>query len=247
MRTIAGVLADALGRAARLGPGTPVKLTVAGRTDAGVHAVGQVVHVDVPGAWDEASCRALRHGINARLAPEVVVAEVSVTGAAFDARRSAMSREYRYYVLNGEVEDPFLAATSWYVRDPLDLPAMRLACDALIGEHDFSAFCRRPRGSSGPLAREVLRASWGRASWGRASRDGAGCTAELLVFRIEATSFCHQMVRSIVGMMVRIGRHKLRAADVLQIMASGDRSRAGAPAPPAGLFLMRVSYGEEGR
>jgi len=135
-------------------------------------------------------------------------------------------------VLNQPTPDPFLAATAWHVEVPLDIARMRLACDPLIGEHDFSSFCRRPKGDGEvSLVRRVLDARW--------TDDGDG----LLRFDIEATAFCHQMVRSIVGTLVDVGRGRLRAGQVKGILAARDRGAAGEPAPPHGLSLEEVVYG----
>jgi tRNA pseudouridine38-40 synthase len=230
VRSVAGELAAALAKV--LGHG--VTLTCAGRTDAGVHAWGQVVHFDAAALPDGA---ALQRSLNKMLAPAVVVRSVEVAPRGFDARRSATGRRYRYSVLNRPVPDPFLAATAWHVEEPLDLRAMNLACDPLIGEHDWSSFCRRPPGADpalGPasLVRVVRRARW--LDLG----DG------LLRFDVEASAFCHQMVRSLVGTLVAVGRARVRAGDMLGIIRAKDRARAGEPAPPHGLCLHEVLYPE---
>jgi tRNA pseudouridine38-40 synthase len=227
VRTVGGTLAAALERVL----GHPVELTCAGRTDAGVHAWGQVVSFDT---WGEpVDPTLLQRSVNRQCGPRIVVREAGVAPEGFDARRSARSRRYRYTVLNRPVADPFLAATTWHVDEPLDLPAMRLACDPLIGEHDFSSFCRRPRTSSGAppsLVRRVLGAGW------RDLGDG------LLRFEIEATSFCHQMVRSVVGTLVETGTGRKRAGEVRAIVEARDRSAAGQLAPAHGLCLWEVRY-----
>ena len=138
-RTVAGELATAIATVVR----HRVELTCAGRTDAGVHALGQVVHVDVRPEVDMAR---LAKGVNAMLGPAIVVQSVSVAPAGFDARHSARARSYRYLVLEAPTPDPLLAHVSWHVRGPLDRRAMAAGADALIGEHDFRAFCRRARG-----------------------------------------------------------------------------------------------------
>ncbi len=165
-------------------------------------------------------------------APKIVVRQVDLVQADFDARRSATARVYRYSVLNCPVADPFLARTAWHVAAPLDLGAMRLSCDPLIGEHDFSSFCRRPRGTTSDevsLTRRVIDARW----------EEVG---DVLRFDIEASSFCRQMVRSVVGTMVEMGRGRQRAGDMLAIREARDRSRSGQPAPPHGLCLWKVRY-----
>jgi tRNA pseudouridine38-40 synthase len=224
-RTVAGVLAGALETVLR----HPVVLTCAGRTDRGVHAWGQVVTFDVSEVPDVA---ALARSVNKLLHAEVVVRAVEVAEPDFDARRSATGRSYRYTVLNRSEPDPFLAATAWQVEAPLDLRAMQLACDPLIGEHDFSSFCRRPPDPDAQLVRRVRRAEW------RDLGDG------LLGFEIEASAFCHQMVRSLVGTLVDVGLGRKKAGDMAWILRSRDRAHAGSPAPPHGLCLWGVSYGE---
>ncbi len=225
VRTVGGTLGAALERVLR----HPVDLTVAGRTDAGVHATGQVVSFDARA--DGLDLGRVQRAVNRMLRPAIVVRSAEVAPAGFDARFSARARRYRYLVLNRPTPDPFLAATAWHVEAPLALTTMRLACDPLIGEHDFSSFCRRPKGDAAPLVRRVLDARW--------HDQGDG----LLRFDIEATAFCHQMVRSIVGTMVDVGRGRRRAGEVKGILAARDRSAAGEPAPPHGLCLEQVVYG----
>jgi tRNA pseudouridine38-40 synthase len=236
--TVAGVLSRALGRTTR----TTVSLTCAGRTDAGVHALDQVVHFDLPAdrsaTLDPA---ALVQSCNRQLAPSIVVREAAVAPDGFDARRSATARRYRYLVVNAPVADPLLAATTWQVADRLDLRSMRAAADTLIGEHDFRAFCRRVPGTSpdDPIVRRVLDARWDRLS-------GPGvvpAVGHLLSFEIEANAFCHQMVRSLVGTLVDVGRGRSRPSDMLWILRSADRAQASQPAPPQGLCLVAVRYG----
>jgi tRNA pseudouridine38-40 synthase len=229
VRTVAGELGGALGRFL----GHEVELTVAGRTDAGVHARAQVVTFDVADDYVTSDLEALVRSVNHQCGPTVAAREAEVVPPEFDARFSARSRRYRYLVLNRPHPDPFLAAISWHVERPLDRWAMDLACDPFIGEHEFSAYCRRPKhrdGSVGSLVRRVKEATW--------TADGDG----LLRFEIEASSFCHQMVRSIVGTMVAVGHGRLRAGDVAGIIRSGDRSKAGDLAPPQGLTLWSVAY-----
>jgi tRNA pseudouridine38-40 synthase len=242
--TVGGSLRAALERVLRL----PVELTCAGRTDTGVHARGQVVTLDVPSAaLDELArrdrrasgdgTRRLRDAVNALVGPAVVVTAVSAVEADFDARFSARSRTYRYTVWNAEVPDPFLADRAWWVDQPLDVVRMQAACGHLLGEHDFSCCCRRPRPadpSAAPvsLVRRVLGADWSE------STDRPG----LLTFEITATAFCHQMVRSITGLVVDVGRGRRSPDDVAAVLASRDRSRAGQLAPPHGLVLWAVQY-----
>lgn len=223
MPTVGGALAAALERHLR----HTVELTCAGRTDSGVHAWGQVVTFD---AREDADPVALQRALNRALRPSIVVREASVAQPGFDARRSATGRVYRYSIRNDPIADPFSATTAWHVPAPLDLPAMRLACDALHGEHDFSSFCRRPPVPGASLVRIVRDARWHDLGEGR------------LRFDIEASAFCHQMVRSIVGTLVDIGLGKRKAGQMTSILRAGDRAKAAQPAPPHGLCLWQVLY-----
>jgi tRNA pseudouridine38-40 synthase len=166
--------------------------------------------------------------------PAVAVRDAAEVAADFDARWSATGRRYRYLVLNRPDPDPFLARTAWHVERPLDRYAMALACDPLIGEHDFAAFCRRPKRSTGQadasLVRRVAEAGW--------SDDGDG----VLRFEIEAGAFCHQMVRSVVGTLVEVGAGRRKAGEMAGIIRAGDRAGAGDLAPPHGLTLVAVRY-----
>ena len=162
--------------------------------------------------------------------PAASAAEISAalrTEFGMDLSPKAAS-SYRYSILNRAVPDPFLAETTWHVAHPLDLRAMRLACDPLYGEHDFASFCRRTEGSS--LVRRVRFADW--------SDLGDG----LLRFDIEASSFCQQMVRSLVGTMIEIGLGKRRAGDMAEVLRARDRQMAGEVAPAHGLCLWEVTY-----
>jgi tRNA pseudouridine38-40 synthase len=227
VRTVAGVLSDTIATVV----GHVVELTCAGRTDKGVHARAQVVtfdadpeRVDLPG---------LVRSVNRMCGPAIAVTGASFVDDDFDARFSATARRYRYRIVNRPAPDPFQAHLAWHVDEPLSIPAMALACDPLIGEHDFAAFCRRPKRRDGEVASLVRRVT--EATW---HDDGGGD----LRFEIEATSFCHQMVRSMVGTLVDVGRGKTYAGDLLAIIRSADRRRAGDLAPPHGLALWSVRY-----
>jgi tRNA pseudouridine38-40 synthase len=221
--TVGGALAGALERYLR----HTVELTCAGRTDTGVHAWGQVVTFD---ARADAEPAALQKAVNRALRPRIVVRAAEVADPGFDARRCATGRTYRYTVRNDPVADPFSATTAWHVAAPLDLAAMRLACDGLIGEHEFSSFCRRPPVPGASLVRVVRDARWVDLGGG------------MLRFEIEASAFCHQMVRSIVGTLVDVGLGRKKAGDMVAIVRAASRARAGQPAPPHGLCLWEVSY-----
>jgi tRNA pseudouridine38-40 synthase len=228
VRTVAGDLAVAIAKVL----GHPVDITCAGRTDAGVHAWGQVVTFDAAGTPADVDLCALQRSLNKMLAPHVAIRDAAVAAPDFDARHSALWRSYRYTVLNRPVPDPFLAGTAWHLEAPLDVRAMQLASDPLLGEHDFAAFCRRPVPEAS-LVRWVLEVGWVELGHG------------LLRFDIRASAFCHQMVRSIVGLMVAVGQGRKRAGDVAAIVRAGQRSGAGSPAPPHGLCLWEVGYGED--
>jgi tRNA pseudouridine38-40 synthase len=242
--TVAGTLVAALARVTRCDP--PPVLVCAGRTDAGVHARGQVVHADLPsplpavrrrGNEQVMAARDLVEALNRQLAPRIVVREAAPAPAGFDARRSAVARRYRYLIWSCPRPDPLLAPLAWHVPADLDLRAMAGASDALIGSHDFRAFCRRAPGTSAdqPIVRRVRRAEW---------RELAGPVpgGRLLRFDVEADSFCHQMVRSLVAVVVEVGRGREDTAGVVRRLRSGVRTGAPRPAPPEGLCLVGVRY-----
>ncbi|CAB4341230.1 unannotated protein [freshwater metagenome] len=232
--TVAGTIRAELERCVE----HPIVLSVAGRTDAGVHAWGQVISFDVDtdlvGSGKGSPAR-LARAINQQSVPAIVVRDAELAAADFDARFSAVTRSYRYTIVNRPVPDPFLAATSWWVPQDLDLHSLQLGCDALYGLHNFSSFCRRPKpnpvtGFEPSLMRRVHDASWHEVG------DG------ILRFDITASSYCHQMVRSIVGTLIEMGRGTRRPGEMAGIIRAQDRSVAGGVAPPQGLCLWEVGY-----
>jgi tRNA pseudouridine38-40 synthase len=252
IETVGGVLGAALSKMV----GTEVAVTCAGRTDVGVHALGQVIHADLPadvverwlaseprrfGPVDAQAqsvqtprdLRGLAKSLTTQCGPAIVVSRALLAPPGFDARHSAVARRYRYEILRG-VADPLLRSTTWNVPGELDLAAMRMAADVVLGEHDFSAFCRRPPGHEGPLTRRVAEVKVAQGECGRR-----------LVVEIEANAFCHQMVRALVGALVAVGQGKLTAADVLSLLKQGERSPAAQPAPAQGLCLVLVRYPDE--
>ena len=236
VRTVMGELRGAIEKVARM----PVLPVGAGRTDAGVHGWGQVVSLDLP---EDLELADLQRRINRMLGPAIAVRQATwADDPEFSARFSALWRHYRYHVVNTPVPDPFMATTAWHVPQPLDLWAMRLACDPLIGEHDFSSFCRRPKVPAGQtppsMRRRVISADWHEVHDDRAPDGG------LLRFEIRANAFCHQMVRSIVGTLVEVGLGKIKAGDLMGILLAEDRQAAGQVAPPHGLVLWEVGYPE---
>ena len=213
----------------------PVDPVGAGRTDAGVHGWGQVVSLDLPERMDLVS---LQRRVNKMCGPSIIVRDLQwCDDPAFNARFDAIYRQYRYHIVNSPAPNPFMARTAWHVSEPLQVWAMQLACDPLIGEHDFSTFCRKPKISDDAqppsMIRRVLSAEW---------REVPGDVPGLLRFEIRATAFCHQMVRAIVGTLVEVGLGKRVAGDMRGVLMQQQRSVAGQVAPPHGLVLWEVGY-----
>ena len=222
IRTIEGVLTERLETVLR----HPVRLSVAGRTDAGVHARGQVASFRTDaGVGPER----LQRAVNGALAPEVVVLDAGAAPDGFDARLSATGRVYVYRIDEDEVPDPFTARFVWHRPGRLALPSMRRAARSLVGEHDFASFCRHP-GEDRSTVRRLRRLTL--------SRRG-----RLLEVRAESDAFLHQMVRSLVGTLVDAGDGRLDPAGIPGILEARDRSAAGRLAPARGLTLERVTYG----
>lgn len=234
VRTVMGDLTTAISTVVR----RAVDLTGAGRTDAGVHGWGQVVSGDLPADVDLVD---LQRRLNKLCAPAIAVRAATWADDDFDARFSAEWRHYRYDIWNAPTPNPLLAGRTWWVRAPLELWAMREAADAVIGEHDFASFCRRPKvrdGDAEPsLVRRVLS-----VAWTDVTEAGLADAGRLLRFEIRATAFCHQMVRSIVGTLVDVGAGRLTPAAMRSILRARNRSAAGQVAPPTGLTLWEVGY-----
>jgi tRNA pseudouridine38-40 synthase len=233
-RTVEGVVAAALGEMLRM-PGVP-RLTVAGRTDAGVHARGQVAHADVPvAAWAATADRG--QGSVARLArllpPDVRARAAAPAPDGFDARFSALWRRYSYRVC----DDPAAAdpvrrhETLWYFRR-LDVPAMNEAARSCLGEHDFAAFCRRRAGAT--TIRALRRLEW--------QRDDAG----VLVASVVADAFCHSMVRSLVGALIAVGEGRRPPGWPAALLAAKARDPAVRVMAPHALCLEEVGYPPDG-
>ena len=221
--TVQGDLEDALNRIIR----TDVETFGAGRTDAGVHALGQVVSVsDAPDDIDETK---LRDSLNSMLSPSIAVTSVRRVHNEFHARFSALSRMYVYAVLVGETPDPFLAGTTLYHPGPLDIHAMNEAAGALTGERDFSSFGRVPEGGSPDRLLYELRC------W----KSGS-----VVRIRARASSFIQQMVRSLVGTLLQVGEGRRRPDEMQSILEAKDRSAAGSVVSPQGLCLVSVEYDE---
>ena len=229
--SVQGVLEDALARF----EGGPVTVHGAGRTDAGVHALGQVASVEVTFAHDPAT---LARALNAQLPDDVRVLAVEDAAPGFHARFDARSKTYRYCIRNGPVASPFERPFAWHVPQPLDVEAMRQAASRLLGRHDFSAF--RSIGTDVADSVRTLHASAivetaGAIPW-------LGDDGPLLTYEVTGDGFLRHMVRAIVGTLVEVGRGWRDPAQMDALLQSGDRARAGATAPPHGLFLVRVVY-----
>lgn len=220
LRTIQGELEAALETVL----GYQVDTAVAGRTDAGVHALGQVVSFSADGL----DPYRLRRSLNGIVGPEIGVTEISEAPEGFHARFSAHWRRYRYQIDCSPVANPLTRHTVWHVGKQLDVDDMRMATAPLIGEHDFGSFCRRIDESSN--TRRVDEAAW---------VIGEG---SLLEFWIRANAFCQQMVRSIVGFAYDVGRGFADAASAQDVLEARDRARVATVAPPHGLTLWEVGY-----
>jgi tRNA pseudouridine38-40 synthase len=217
-------------RALALVAAHPVEVTCAGRTDAGVHALGQVAHFDTQA---ERPLRGWVLGANGHLPADVALAWAAVVGGDFHARYAARSRTYRYRILNRAARAPLAVDRAWLVHAELDAERMHAAAQALVGEHDFSAF--RAAECQAPLpVRRLLRIA--------VERRGPS-----LVVEVTANAFLQHMVRNIVGSAVRVGEGARPLEWLGEVLASRDRRRAGPTAPAAGLYLAAVEYAPEHR
>ena len=220
-RTVQGALEDALLPI----EGTRVVVHAAGRTDAGVHAAGQVISFSLA---SQIPCDALARALNVRLDQDVRVMHAEDAPETFNARFDARTKTYHYAIYQASVVPPPLRHFVWHIPRALDVAAMNEAAAALVGEHDFAAF-RAAGGDVVTTRREILASHV-------VSRDGQ------VVYEVTGTGFLRHMVRNIVGTLVDIGRGRRPVEDMIRVLLSGDRAHASATAPPQGLTLVRVDY-----
>ncbi|GAB3659195.1 tRNA pseudouridine(38-40) synthase TruA [Actinocorallia lasiicapitis] len=226
-RTVQGTIEDALAKIMRLDP--PPMLTVAGRTDAGVHATGQVAHVVLPYPAYQQVNGAITRRLSAVLPPDVRVTAVRVAPEGFDARFSALQRRYSYRVCDDPTGVPPLDRhdTVGHPR-PLDLDRMNAAAALLVGEHDFAAYCKKREGAT--TIRRLLRYDW--------ERQGE----RLAVATVEADAFCHSMVRALVGAILSVGDGRKPIEWPAEVLLAGVRDSAVKVAPAHGLALVEIAY-----
>jgi tRNA pseudouridine38-40 synthase len=221
--TVQGVLETALGATL----GHPTRVVVGGRTDSGVHAVGQVVSLRTASRLDT---DAVRRATNARLPADVLVRAVAEAPDGFDARRSALWRHYRYTLWRDAAPNIWWQRYSYHLAGPLDLAAMRRASRRLMGRHDFAAFAtHQAQNAPGSTVRRVIAARW--------RTDGG-----FWHFDVVADAFLRHMVRSMVGTLLLVGRGELAPGDIDSLLRQRDRRRAGPTVPAAGLTLMEIAY-----
>ncbi len=207
--------------------GEPCTIHGSGRTDTGVHALGQVAHFRVDTALDDDR---LWHALNAHLPPGVAVRQVETCRNEFHAQHSARGKRYGYLVRTHRHPPPFGRSYAHWTRDPLDLAAMRAAAQRFVGEHDFRALA-----NSGSPRKTTVR---------RIAGIHVVARRERLAFVIQGSGFLYRMARVIAGTLLEVGRGKLVVEDITRILASLDRKRAGPTAPPEGLYMLSVLYDE---
>lgn len=226
-RTVGGELEAVLERVL----GEAVRVTSGGRTDAGVHAIGQVASFRMS---SDRPPHEIKRALNALVGPDVLIRQVSEAPLDFDARRSAQSRRYGYAIWNERERSLWERRWTARVKEPLDVEAMHQACEPLVGRHDFAAF-RTHRTQDPPqrgTVRRVLAAQW---------RRDAG-NSSIVRFEIEADAFLRHMVRTIVGSAILVGHRKLPASALGAMLTKGERGEAGPTAPALGLTLLEVKY-----
>src|SRR5579859_8142408 len=205
--------------------GQKVRIHGAGRTDAGVHALGQVAAFDAPRYFNPID---LRRALNAMLPPDIAVREAVEAASRFDPRRDAYLRAYEYRILNCEIRSAFERRYAWHVREALDLDAMRMGARRFLGEHDFAAF-RTLGTETKSTVRRIYLSQWEQRG-------------DLLLYRIEGSSFLRHMVRAMVAAIVEVGRKRMSVDALDGLLSQRNRAQAPAAAPACGLFLVEVRY-----
>ncbi|HEY2132055.1 MAG TPA: tRNA pseudouridine(38-40) synthase TruA [Acetobacteraceae bacterium] len=214
------------GAASRLAGGAPVESIVAGRTDAGVHAQGQVANIDLPTDFAPIT---VREALNFHMKPHrVVVLQAAAVAPDWNARFAATGRSYRFRILNRRARPALLAGQVWHVQKPLDAAAMHMAAQSLLGRHDFTSF---------RAAACQAKTPWRTVDRLDVTRDG-----DMLEIVAEARSFLHHMVRNFVGTLKLVGEGSWPASHVADVLAARDRSIAGPTAPSVGLCMTGVQY-----
>jgi len=205
--------------------GAPTRITGSGRTDAGVHALGQVANCFIEKEYDR---HKILRGLNALTPPDITIKDVEFVPDSFDARHDGRSRIYEYRIINRSTPSPFYLNRALHVHEALDIAAMRDAISYLLGEHDFTSFRAAGCEAAHPIRRVYC-----------TSLEQRG---ELLVYTIEATAFLRHMVRNIVGTLIEVGKGLRTAQSFSELLEYRDRTKAGPTAPPHGLFLVEVKY-----
>jgi tRNA pseudouridine38-40 synthase len=236
--SVQGLIEDAL----RELDGREVVLHGAGRTDAGVHALGQVASCTLDRAIESG---VLTRALNARLPPDVRVVSAEETAPDFHARFRATAKTYRYRIYNADVITPFERHYAWHVFGPVNVEAMDTAAKVLEGRHDFAAF-QTSSGTTGTTERTVTRSQVARANLEHTGlTDGVPRVLRgVIVYEITGDGFLRHMVRAIAGTLVDIGRGRRPIEQMREVLDSRDRGRAGPTAPACGLFLVGVEYGD---
>lgn len=202
-----------------------IRTISSGRTDAGVHALGQVINFYTKSSMDNLS---FLKAINSLLPRDIAVKEVMDVPLDFHARFSAKSKSYKYLILNSPIRNAFYERYSWHIPYRLDLELMKEASDYIEGTHDFSTFRASSCGARNPI-RTILGSNIERIE-------------NLIEITIEANAFLQYMVRNIIGTLIEVGRKKIRPIDLKLLIEKKDRKKAGSTSPPHGLFLLSVSY-----
>ena len=219
-RTVQGEIEKALGKVTQ----SKIRIDGAGRTDAGVHATGQVIAFNT--IWRH-SVEDLHRALNATLPPDIIVSDLKITDKAFHPRFDALSRTYQYTIINQAWPSVLYRRSMYHLRKRLNVTAMHQASRFLLGSHDFASFGKPPQGEI--TVRRVTQADW-------------IVDDNRLIFEITANAFLYRMVRTIVGTLIQVGLGELAAEQVKTIIEAQDLTRSAPPAPPHGLCLVRVTY-----